>query len=335
MNNTSTPASESDMIQFNPLMPVSLVVLYWCLSAVILIFCVVSAVAMKRTKRTPYAAKLLSLGLLTYHILFLIVSPVSKLFDLNDSYIIWHAIRGFQIAAQLVVGCVSLERLFVLNWPYVYLRVMTERRTNLVCSFAIIFAFLQYAVYRGSVCYTRNKALYCGLSLGAYLIPLSALVPVVSFVSFIKIYKIIRKSEDIHRTMHSIRQYKGTVATFLVLVNTTISQVIWVSLSVLYLNRSSNGAEEDGLFATLADWGNLLNCTVDPFIYVMWFNETRMQFFKMFKVICPYVRPKIEQLRVEIYQLDFHPREPGDLVVDNRAEDLEEGVSNPIQPAAS
>ena len=335
MNNTPTSSSESDMIKLNPLMSVSLVVMYWCLSMVILIFCVVSAVAMKQTKRTPYAAKLLSLGLLTYHILFLVLSSVSKLFDYNDSYPIWHAVRGFQIAAQLIVGCMSLERLFVLKWPYVYLRVMTERRTKLVCSLVIIFAFLQFAVYRGSVCYTRNKALNCGPSWGAYLITLSAVVPVVSFVSFIKIFKIIHKSEDRHRTMHSIRQYKGTVATFLVLVNTTISQIIWVGLSVLYFNRSSNGVEEDGLFATLADWGNLLNCIVDPLIYVMWFNETRMQFFKMFEVICPYVRPKIEQLRVEIYQLDFHPREPADLVVEYRAMDPEEGVSNPIQPGAS
>ena len=60
-----------------------------------------------------------------------------------------------------------------------------------------------------------------------------------------------------------------------------------------------------------------------------------MQFFKMFEVIFPFVRPKIERLRVEIYQLDFHPREPGDLVVENRALDPEEGVSNPIQAAAS
>ena len=127
MNNASTPTPASAMIQFNPIMPLNLVVLYWCLSAVILIFCVVSSVAMGRTKKTPHGTKLLSLGLLMYDIMFLILSPCSKLFPFNDVFLIWHATRGFQIAAQIIVGCMSLERLFVFNWPYEYLRLRSHR----------------------------------------------------------------------------------------------------------------------------------------------------------------------------------------------------------------
>ena len=163
MNNTSTPASASAKIQFNPLMPVSLVVLYWCLSAAILILCVVSSVAMGRTKRTPYTAKLLSLGLLIYDILFLILSPVSKLFDFNDVYLIWHAIRGFQIAAQVVIASMSIERLAVFNWPYEYLRVMTERRTKTICIAVCTLGYLHYAVMRGVFCYASDTVDNCGL----------------------------------------------------------------------------------------------------------------------------------------------------------------------------
>ena len=293
------------MIQFNPLMPISLVVLYVCLASAILILCVLSAIAMARTKKTPYGAKLLSLGLLTYDILFLLFSPVSKLFDFNDVFFIQHATRGFQIAAQVVVGCMALERLFVLNWPYVYLRLMTERRIKVVCIAAIVFGFLQYAVYRGSVCYARNKALNCGLTLATYLVTVSTMLPAASLISFIKIYKIIRRSEDKHHPMHAIRQYKGTVAAFLVLVNTTVSQVVWLGLSVLYFTRTASGAPVDGFMATLADWSYLINCIVDPTIYVIWFSETRMELMKLVKGVCPWVKPRIEGLRVEVFQLDF------------------------------
>ena len=335
MNNTTTPASASAMIQFNPLMPVSLVVLYWCLSVVILIFCVVSAVAMKRTKRTPYGTKLLSLGLIMYDILFLIVSPVSKLFDFNDSYPIWHATRGFQIAAQIVVASMSIERLFVLNWPYTYLRVVTERRIKVVCSTVIIFGYLHFVLYKGSACYARGMVPNCGFFWSSYLVTLSFLLPAVSFACFVKIYKIICRSEGTHRPMHTVRQYKGTVASFMVLVNATFSQIVWICLSVLYFIRARNGGVDDGLFGTLGDWSNLVSCIVDPLIYVMWFNETKMQLLSIFQRTCPFVRPKIERLRVEIYHLDFHPREAGDLVLENRAMDPEVVVSNPIQPAAS
>ena len=110
---------------------------------------------------------------------------------------------------------------------------------------------------------------------------------------------------------------------------------MWLGLAVFNFTRKAKGVEEDGLVSTLADWSNLINCTIDPMIYVLWFGETRMEVFKIVQGVCPFVQPKIEQLRVEIYHLDFHPREPGDLVVEYRAMDPEEGVSDPIQPATS
>ena len=286
-------------------MPISLVALYTCLSCAILILCMLSAIAVYRTKRTPYGVKLLSLGLLTNDILFLLFSPVSKFFEFNDAILIWHATRGFQITAQIVVGCMAFERLFVLNWPYVYLRVMTERRIKGACIVVSIFGFLQYAVMRGVLCYARNKEIKCGLGFSVYLVAICIVVPAISFISFVKIYNIICKSRDKHRRMHTIRQYKGTIAAFLVLLNTTVSTFIYLGLSVLHLTRKASGMEEDGFVATLADWSNFVNCIVDPAIYVIWFSETRMELMKLVKGVCPWVKPRIEVLRVEVFQLHF------------------------------
>ena len=293
------------MIQLQPSMSTHLLVTYLSLSSSILLLSVLSFIAMYRTKKTPKGTKLLSLGLLTYDMLFIIFGIVTKLFEYNDVYMIWHASRGFQFAAQFVVCCMALERLFVLNWPYVYLRVMTERRIKVVCTAVIAFGFLHYALIRGTLCYARNMAINCGLGLAAYLLTFCIVIPAISFISFIKIYKIIRKSEDKHRTKNALRQYKGTVAAFLVLVNTTISQIVWLGLSVLYFTRTAKGQVADGFIGTLADWSNLVNCIVDPAIYVIWFNETRMELMKLLQWICPCVKPKIEKLRIEIYQISF------------------------------
>ena len=327
MNNTSTPAST--MFQFNPLMPISLVVLYWCLATAILVLCILSTVAVYRTKKTPYATKLSSLGLLTYNNLFLLTSLVTKLFAYEDVYPLWHISRGCQLASQIIICFMSIERLFVLSWPYMYLRVMTERRTKQICTGVIVFGFLQAALYRGTACYARNKALNCGLVLAIYMISISIILPAVSFICFIKIFKIIRRSEGKHRPMHNIRQYKGTVASFMVLVNATFNQIIWIGLSVFYFTRTTNGTKDDGLVGTLTDWSNLVNCTVDPLIYVMWFNETRLQLFKMFEGICPFVGPEIDRLKVEIYQLDFINEARRGSVKVPRTSDREIGVSNP------
>ena len=291
------------MLEFKPILPISLLVLYWCLSFVILILCALSLVAVYRTKKTPYGTKLLSLGLLTYDILFLLAASASKPFDYTDVYPIVHASRGFTIAAQFIVGCMSFERLFVLNWPYVYLRAMSEQRTKIICIAICILGFLHYSVMRGAFCYARGQAMNCELGFAAYLVFFCTVIPAVSFICFVKIYKIIRRSEAKHRTKHAIRQYKGTVAAFLVLVNTTVSQIVWLGLAVIYFTRTARGQKEDGYVATLADWSYLLNCIVDPTIYVIWFSETRMEMLKLLK--CPCVKPKIEKLRKEIYHISF------------------------------
>ena len=293
------------MTTFDPLMPIPLLVLYLGLAFSTFTVCFLAFVAMFRTKRTPYATKLLSMGLLTYDNLFLLLSCVTKMFYYNDFYVLWHITRGFQLASQIIVCSMALERLFVLNWPYKYLKVVTEGRTKFVCIAIFFFSFLQYAAVRVGVCYARNKGLNCGLGMPIYFVIYTVLVPAISFISFIKIHKIIRASENSATTMNTARQYKGTAASFMLLINTTFSQVVWVGLSVVYFTRTAQGIKDDGIVATLTDWVNVFNCIIDVLIYVIWFRETRMELMKLVKGVCPAFKTKIEKLRIEIYQINI------------------------------
>ena len=257
-----------------------------------------------RTKKTPYATKILAICLLCYDCLFLILSSVTKFFSFADLYVIVHICRGCQIAAQIVVGGMAIERLFVLNWPYVYLRIATDRLIRITCVTLQCFSILQYVGVRALICYARNKAVNCGNGYAVYFVLVSFLVPIISFVSYIKIYKILRqKGENQLNTRKHIRQYKGTVASFFVLINSTVTQFTTLGLSVLYFVRTASGTKEDGLVANLADCFNLINCIVDPLIYVVWFKETRMEVLKMIKCICPCVTRTIEKMRIDIFNI--------------------------------
>ena len=44
----------------------------------------------------------------------------------------------------------------------------------------------------------------------------------------------------------------------------------------MYFVQTANGTKEDGLVANLADCVNLINCIVDPLIYVVWFRDNRI-----------------------------------------------------------
>ncbi|KAH3836600.1 hypothetical protein DPMN_109971 [Dreissena polymorpha] len=46
------------------------------------------------------------------------------------------------------------------------------------------------------------------------------------------------------------------------------------------------------------------NCILDPFVYVLWFRECRMELLKMLAgclPTSPYLQDKIEKMRVEIF----------------------------------
>lgn len=291
------------MVTINPLLPIPIVVIYFGIAFCVLLLCLVSSVAIYRTKKTPYATKILSMTLLTYDSLTLIFSSVSRLYDYNDLYLVWHITRGFQIAAQIVVGLMALERLFALKRPYIYLRMVTGQRIRIASLSVFLFGFLQYVILRYTMCYAMNNPTSCGPAISIYFILVSFLVPFVSLVSYAKIYRIIYKTKGRLQMTKTIRQYKGTAASFTFLINATLAQIIFLGLSAINFVRNSSAITKDGLLGTLADIWSLVSCTADPLIFAVWFRETRMELLKMVRGPCPWVSPVIERLRVEIFQV--------------------------------
>lgn len=265
--------------------------------------CCISLVAIQRTRKTPYSTKILSIGLLVYDSLFLICSSTAKMFKYTDAFIIQQSARGFQISSNLIILGMALERLFVLNWPYIYLKVATKHRTRIVCFGVIFFAALQYIAVRGLGCYARSRFVDCGLVLQIYFVSIAFIVPILSFIAYYKIYTIVRQKGSEHSFKYRPTQYKGTIVSFVYLINATLSMLTFLGLAIFYAMRTSKGVKEDGLVGMWTDSLNIINCIADPLIYVIYFREARLEILKMLALVCPFQIPKIETMRMEIFNI--------------------------------
>ena len=283
-----------------PLYGLVLFVLVACLA---LTLSVISFVAIKRTKKTPYSTKVLSMCLLVFDSLFLISSSMARFVDHKDVYIIQHTSRGFHISSYIIVGCMALERLLVLNWTYFYHRYNTEKRTRIICISISLGAFLHYASVRICACYIARSPLDCGIGLQAYFLAITIVIPILSLISYAKIYSIVRQKTTEQKCKYQLTHYKGTLVSFMYLVNATINLIIYLALAVAHVIRANQGATEDGFLAIPADSANVVNCIVDPLIYVILFKETRLEILKMIKVVFPFVEPTITKMHMEIFNI--------------------------------
>ena len=114
---------------------------------------------------------------------------------------------------------------------------------------------------------------------------------------------IIQSKTSEKRFGHSLRQYKGTRISLLCLINQMISLVVNMLLVVIFYLVNVNTTGGNGHLAEIANYCNLMNCIVDPLIYVIWLRETRLQILKMVQLIFPYFKKTIEDMRIDIFNI--------------------------------
>ena len=290
------------MFQLSPVLPNYLFLVYLSTSLLGLGLCLLSIVAVYRTKKTPYPTKLLSIGLLLYDSLFLVSSNGGKCFDYGSSLIFRLLSRGFMLAATFIVGFMAFERPFALNWPYVYLRVVTKDRAFRACVAIIVGRFLQFVLVRIVSCYTQGKFLYCGVLASAYYLVVCTGLLLISSASFIKIYRIIRNKST---GRFGLKEYKLTAASLLYLLNSAISTTIYLGMSVYYTYRVATGEQSKYAdeMVNVTDFVYLLNCILDPLVHTLWFKEARLEIMKIFSKLCPRLKPSVEKMRMKVFSI--------------------------------
>ena len=296
------------MIQLSPVLPNHLLAVYLSTSLLCLGMCLLSAVALFRTKKTPYPTKLLSLGVLAFDSLFIVSSNCGKYFDYDNSFILRHLSRGFMTAALFNVGFMSLERLFALNWTNTYIRVVTKGRTTKACVAIIVGSFLQFILIRIVGCYTQGRVLYCPVLGPSYFLVSTCSWLLISSASFVKVYTIVRNKS----TTGMIKEYRGTIASFLYLINSTVAMTIYLGIAVYYTLRIATGEQTryDDEMVNVTDSVYLLNCIFDALVFTLWFKEARLQILKIFSKLCVRLQPSVEKMRLEVFSIiTYNPDE--------------------------
>lgn len=286
------------------LLPSPAIAAYVAIASFAMILCLISLFAIIKTKRTVYSTRLFSSGLLIYDILFLIFSGISKFFVYEDGYFLQHLARGFHVSSWIIVGSMSFERLCAINWPYSYLKIASKCRTRAICMAVIVISFLQYWIIRGCACYATNEHITCGIGLKVYLLVIFVVMPVFSFISYGKVYRIINKNSEQIRKRHRMSDFRGTLVSFLYLINTALSSMVYLISGIYALVRLSG--DKDGRLAAVTDFINLVNCLADPLIYVIWFREARLEILKLGMMCFPNIEPKISKMHIEIYNIPIY-----------------------------
>ena len=289
------------MSAISPVLPFYLLVIFLVISALVLCLCLLSFAAIIRTKRTPYPTKLFSLGLLTYDCLFIVSAIGGKFLSHDENFVFRQLSRGFQMAAQAIVMFMALERLFVLNWPYVFLRVGSKGTIRKVCICIIVACFLQYVLFQGLVCYSRGKFLGCKAELAAYYFFICVFGFTASVASYMKVFSIIRNRS----VGENLKQFKGTAASFIYLINSAITIGTYIGISIYFAVMVAKGTDFDGMITNMTDAVYLLNCITDPLIFIFWFKEARMEMLNIFSFICRCLKPTVEKMRLEMLQMRY------------------------------
>ena len=306
MNITTESNSTNNIIVHNgPPWPILLRPIYITLASVAATMCCVSLFAICRTRKTVYSTKMFSSGLLTFDILFLVCSSISKFMMYEDSFLLQHLVRGFHVSSWIIVGSMAIERLCAINWPYKYLKFATNKRIRTLCLAIFAFSFGQYAVVRSWACYATRTPVHCGMGLKVYLLMIFILMPTISFLAYGKVYKIINRNTERISHRHRMSDFKGTYVSFMYLINMAVSSLIYCGAAVIIFLRFYTD-EKDGKLATFADFVNLLNCLVDPLIYVVGIREARLELLKLTLICSARFKTKIYVMETEVFNIQTY-----------------------------
>ena len=281
------------------------IVAYIALATTAAVLCSVSLFGIVKTKRTVYATRLFSAGLLVVDLLFLVLSSVSKFFPYNDIFWLQHVARGLHISSWTAVLVMSLERLLAVNWPYQYIKMVTKRRARIVCAATYVLGFLQYAMIRVLVCYISSEATNCNAAFKIYLLLLLTMMPIISSCVYFKLYLIVRESFKRCFQKQRMSEFKGTFVSFLYMTNTFVCSLIYL-ISSVFMIVTGLDSHPDGGLGIITDFITLVNCYIDPLIYVIWYRETKLELLKVAQTCLPRLKPKIQKMQTEVYNIQIY-----------------------------
>ena len=253
-----------------------------------------SITALRRTKRIPYSAKFLSTGLLCFDSIYIISITVRK-FVKDPLYNTSLNVLSTQVLqlAYVTVALMSLERFLMFKKPMVYIKKC--KKTFLHTTAAILWAttIIVFQTVRYGFCYVKFKSYYvfvkaglCNQIVTFYYASLVVLVLAISMTCYWGIFNIVKRQLanaekrkiSFASTANLLRTYKSTSLVLVYLLVILITSVTY-ALIITYIKFMNL---EVAYVRISLETISMMNCLLDPFLYVMWFKESQMQLLLIF-----------------------------------------------------
>lgn len=275
-----------------------------------MVFSTCAVIALNKTKHTPKTARFLSSGLIMYDVLAVSCYTIRKFIGHPELNIIIQIVgSGFAFLAYITVGIMSFERFIIFYSPNVYLRNITPAKLRNCVTIGWLTMLITYYFIRFGLCYFVHTDVTlqdvigkCNegsfLFYGVFIF----VVVLISAACYTKIFLIVKS--EIHNTNKSymlgaaakyIQNYKSTSLVLVYLLTISITSIAYAVIFLLGL--------ETVPFRLAIDVVNMLNCMLDPCMYVLWYRECRMEILKMLSVCMPSLNSDIEHIRITIYQI--------------------------------
>ena len=277
-------------------------------------------IAMRRTKKTPKSARFLATCLLTSDNVYVVVATIRKfiLHPVGNSCL--YALGNLFLQLSFTtIAIMTFERVCVFYRPMRYRRILTERRLRCVvfavwCSIVVIFLSVRYGA-----CYIQYRS-FVMLNTGPcinimqwYYTILMFLDLIVILICNILICMMIRKKRCKPHTNRKLTNRRVYIQTFKTTTAILFCSSISLFTSLIYIAIKFVAGKTDydldsvrihvGAFVTL-------NCLINPFLYVLWFQECKREVLKLFPLLCKNIDNKLNKTQMDIFNVVITERAP-------------------------
>ena len=305
-------------------------------SVLTVVFCgfgTVAVISLNRTKTTPKSARFLSSALISFDIMAVISFAVRKFVTDHTLNVVIQTVGVVAaLLAYVTVGLMSLERLLIFCAPNLYLRRASPELVKKFAYTVWIAVTCSYFFVRYGVCYFMfddviildvigrcNQASF--IFYGFFLVS----TIIISFMCYFKILSILRSQSNVDSSidftpLKSIDFYRSTSLVFAYIVTITILTLAYAVMLLLGLSTEP--------LRIMTDVINMVQCVMDPCMYILWYRETRMEMLKIMSKLHPCFAARVEAMRMEIFNIvtsEFKPH-----IFNNRVHPLEESKTQPI-----
>lgn len=277
-------------------------------AALCIIFSALSCVVINKTRTIPKTACFLSSSLMFFDSATTGFYATRKFIaDSNISLVFTLIALGWSYASFVNVAIMALERLIVFQWPYFYMRRVSQG-LSIKCLAAVMILYIGSWTGEWIGCFFWNTE-YWNIRhcldpiVIKYMTATFAILFAVILICLVKIIIIVSKQHNKVQHQSDVpvpRSNRATVIVFVCCVNYFFTALINIAL-VYTLAEIPIAVRR-----TILDILYLLNGFVDTCVYVLWYKECRYEMFKLLSILVPPLKPKVEQMRLRIFDVNIH-----------------------------